>query len=79
MYAFLMDWKHPYYLHSDVMGHPCFGARKLYGLDRWKILLFLQPANQCLLFTADGLLCGLVPSVTILVNFVVYLLPTLPP
>ena len=36
-----MDWKRPYYLHSDVMGYPRFAARKLYGLDRWKISLFL--------------------------------------
>ena len=36
-----MDWKRPYYLHSDVMDYPRFAARKLYGLDRWKISLFL--------------------------------------
>ena len=28
---------------------------------------------------SDGLFCGLVPSITILVHFVVYPLPTLPP
>ena len=28
---------------------------------------------------SDGLFCGLVPSITILIHFVVYLLPTLPP
>ena len=33
-----MDWKRPYYLHNDVMGHPRFSTRKLYGLDRWLFL-----------------------------------------
>ena len=41
MYTFLMEWKRPYYLNSDIMGHPRFGEHKLYGLDRWKISLFL--------------------------------------
>ena len=36
-----MDWKRPYYLHSDVMGYPRFAARKPYGLDRRKISLYL--------------------------------------
>ena len=32
-----MDWKRPYYLHSDVMGYPHFAAHsKLYGLGRFR-------------------------------------------